>query len=58
MKHHAILDTTNEVLRLGCAENPYLINPNTEEVHALTGVPVDGTTEIAAAAAKLRKMSA
>ena len=53
---NAILDTTGEALRLGCAEKPYLIKPNTEEVHALTGMPVDSTTEIAAAAAELRKM--
>ena len=55
---NAILDTTGEALRLGCAEKPYLIKPNTEEVHALTGMPVDSTTEIAAAAAELRKMGA
>ena len=53
---NAVLDTTGEALRLGCAEKPYLIKPNTEEVHALTGMPVDSTTEIAAAAAELRKM--
>ena len=55
---NAILDTTGEALRLGCAEKPYLIKPNAEEVHALTGMPVDSTTEIAAAAAELRKMGA
>ena len=55
---NAVLDTTGEALRLGCAEKPYLIKPNAEEVHALTGMPVDSTTEIAAAAAELRKMGA
>ncbi|NOT04634.1 MAG: 1-phosphofructokinase [Anaerolineales bacterium] len=55
---NAILDTTGEALRLGCAEKPYLIKPNAEEVHALTGMPVDSTTEIASAAAELRKMGA
>jgi len=55
---NAILDTTGEALQLGCAEKPYLIKPNAEEVHALTGMPVDSTTEIAAAAAELRKMGA
>ncbi len=55
---NAILDTTGEALKLGCAEKPYLIKPNAEEVHALTGMPVDSTTEIAAAAAELRKMGA
>ncbi len=55
---NAILDTTGEALRLGCAEKPYLIKPNAEEVHALTGMPVDSTNEIASAAAELRKMGA
>ncbi|HQX02406.1 MAG TPA: hexose kinase, partial [Anaerolineales bacterium] len=55
---NAILDTTGEALRLGCAEKPYLIKPNAEEVHALTGMPVDSTAEIASAAAELRKMGA
>ncbi len=55
---NAIVDTTGEALKLGCAEKPYLIKPNAEEVHALTGMPVDSTTEIAAAAAELRKMGA
>jgi 1-phosphofructokinase family hexose kinase len=55
---HAILDTIGEALRLGCAERPYLVKPNTEEVHALTGLPVNNTAEIAAAAAELRKMGA
>ena len=55
---NAILDTTGDALRFGCAEKPYLVKPNAEEVHALTGMPVDSTTEIAAAAAELRKMGA
>jgi 1-phosphofructokinase family hexose kinase len=55
---NAILDTTGEALRLGCAEKPYLIKPNAGEAHALTGLPVDSTTEIAAAATELRKMGA
>ncbi len=55
---NAILDTTGEALKLGCAEKPYLIKPNAEEVHALTGMPVESTAEIAAAAVELRKMGA
>ena len=55
---NAILDTTGDALRFGCAEKPYLVKPNAEEVHTLTGMPVDSTTEIAAAAAELRKMGA
>jgi 1-phosphofructokinase family hexose kinase len=55
---HAILDTTGESLRLGCAEKPYLVKPNAEEAHALTGLPMDTPAEIAAAAAEIRKMGA
>ena len=55
---NAILDTTGEALRLGCSERPYLIKPNAEEVHALTGMPINSTTEIALAAVELRKMGA
>lgn len=52
----AILDTSGESLALGCAEKPFLVKPNTEEAHALTGLPMDTTAEIAAAAAQIRKM--
>ncbi len=55
---HAILDTTGEALRLGCVEKPYLVKPNAEEVHALTGLPVNNTAEISAAAAELRRIGA
>lgn len=54
----AILDTTNEPLRLGCAKNPYLVKPNAEEARAITGLPVDTHLEIAVAAAEIRKMGA
>ena len=54
----AILDTTGESLRLGCAEKPYLVKPNIEEAHALTGLPMDTPAEITAAAAEIRKMGA
>ena len=59
-KHEAqaILDATGESLRLGCAEKPYLVKPNEEEAHALTGLPMDTPAEIAAAAAEIRKMGA
>ncbi len=53
-----ILDTSNESLRLGCAENPYLVKPNVEEANALTGLPMDTPAEIALAAAEIRKMGA
>jgi 1-phosphofructokinase family hexose kinase len=54
----AILDTSGESLGLGSAEKPYLVKPNTEEAHALTGLPIDTPAQIAAAAAEIRKMGA
>lgn len=54
----SILDTTGESLRLGCAEKPYLVKPNTEEAHALTKLPVNTPAEIAAVAAEIRGMGA
>jgi 1-phosphofructokinase family hexose kinase len=59
-KHEAraILDTSGESLRLGCAEKPYLVKPNIEEAHALTGLPTKSFAEIASAAAEIRKMGA
>ena len=53
-----ILDTTGESLRLGCIEKPYLVKPNAEEAHQLTGLPMENPQEIAAAAAAIRKMGA
>ena len=59
-KHEAqaILDTMAESLRLGCAEKPYLVKPNAEEAHSLTGLPIGTPAEIAVAAAEIRKMGA
>jgi 1-phosphofructokinase family hexose kinase len=53
-----LLDTTGELLRLGCAEKPYLVKPNAEEAHALTKMMVDTPAEIAAVAAEIRRMGA
>ncbi len=55
---HAILDTSGESLKLGCAEKPYLVKPNAEEAQALTGLPMNTFVEIAAAAAEIRRMGA
>jgi 1-phosphofructokinase family hexose kinase len=55
---HAILDTSGESLRLGCAEKPYLVKPNAEEAQVLTGLPMDTPAEIAVAAAEIRRLSA
>jgi 1-phosphofructokinase family hexose kinase len=53
-----ILDTTGEALRLGCAEKPYLVKPNADEAHQLTGLPMESPQEIATAAAAIRRMGA
>jgi 1-phosphofructokinase family hexose kinase len=55
---HAILDTSGESLKLGCAEKPYLVKPNTEEARVLTGLPMESSVEIAAAAAEIRHLGA
>jgi 1-phosphofructokinase family hexose kinase len=61
LKQHdslAVLDTSGESLRLGCAEKPYLVKPNLEEAHALTGLPMGTPAEIAAAATQIRRLGA
>jgi len=55
---NAILDTSGESLKLGCAEKPYLVKPNAEEAHVLTGLPMGTPAEIAAGAAEIRRMGA
>jgi 1-phosphofructokinase family hexose kinase len=55
---HAILDTSGESLRMGCAEKPYLVKPNAEEAHILTGLPMDTPAAIAVAAAEIRRLGA
>ena len=59
-KHEAraILDTSGESLKLGCLEKPYLVKPNAEEAHVLTGLPMNTPAEIAAGAAEIRRMGA
>lgn len=52
----AILDTSGASLRPGCVEKPYLVKPNGEEAHTLTGLPVDTPAEIDAAAAEIRRL--
>jgi len=54
----AILDTIGEPLRLGCAERPFLVKPNLEEAHALTGLPMGSPAEIAGAASRIRQLGA
>src|SRR6266498_349782 len=55
---HAILDTSGESLKLGCAEKPYLVKPNAEEAQALTGLSMETPVEIASGAAEIRRMGA
>jgi 1-phosphofructokinase family hexose kinase len=47
---YVILDTSGEALKYGCAKRPFLAKPNDAEAHNLTGMPVNTTAEIAAAA--------
>ncbi len=54
----AILDTNEEALRLGCTANPYLVKPNLEEAKVLTGLSMNTTEDIAAAAAWICKLGA
>jgi 1-phosphofructokinase family hexose kinase len=54
----AILDTSGESLRLGCAEKPFLVKPNVEEAQLLTGLTMDTPAEIANAAGQIRRMGA
>jgi 1-phosphofructokinase family hexose kinase len=54
----AILDTTGESLRIGCGEKPFLVKPNAEEAHVLTGLPMNTPAEIAAGAEAIRRMGA
>ena len=54
----AILDTSGASLKSGCAEKPYLVKPNAEEAHALTGLPIGTPSEIATAAADIRRLGA
>jgi 1-phosphofructokinase family hexose kinase len=53
-----LLDTIGEPLRLGCQEKPLLVKPNSQEACALTGMPMNTHTEIARAAAQIRKLGA
>ena len=55
---NAILDTSGESLRLGCVEHPYLVKPNAEEAKAITGLPMESSIDIAAAAAEIRTLGA
>ncbi|HRF48639.1 MAG TPA: 1-phosphofructokinase [Anaerolineales bacterium] len=53
-----ILDTTGESLRQGCEARPFLVKPNAQEVHWLTGLPVDTLDQLTVAAAVLRDLGA
>ncbi len=53
-----ILDTIGEPFKLGCPEKPFLVKPNIEEAHNLTGMPVDSLDQIVKAAEKIGAMGA
>lgn len=53
-----ILDTTGESLRMGCGAKPFLVKPNAEEAHSLTGLPVENTAQVTKAATEIRNMGA
>ncbi|MBE2202222.1 MAG: 1-phosphofructokinase [Anaerolinea sp.] len=50
-----ILDSSGDALRDGCAARPFLAKPNDGEIHNLTGLPVDTTVNIAAAAQAMQQ---
>lgn len=49
-----LLDADDEPLRLGFEAGPHLIKPNLNEAARLLGRPLEGPTQVAAAAAELR----
>jgi 1-phosphofructokinase family hexose kinase len=59
---YAVLDTSDEALRLGCIEKPYLVKPNLDEARVLSGLALetggDMAAEAASAAAKIRELGA
>lgn len=50
---HAVLDTSGEPLRLGCAARPFLVKPNAAEASRLTGARVTSPDEARAAIGKI-----
>jgi 1-phosphofructokinase family hexose kinase len=50
---HVVLDTSGEALRWGCGAQPFLAKPNEIELKQLTGLLVNSSDEIAAAARAL-----
>ncbi len=58
-KHsQVLLDTSDEALRFGLQEKPYLVKPNALEAHVLTGLPVDTPQQIKTVAAAVRQLGA
>lgn len=58
-KHsQVLLDTSDEALRFGLSEKPYLVKPNALEAHVLTGLPVDTPQQIKTVAAAVRQLGA
>ncbi len=51
-----VLDSSGEALQQGCRAAPALVKPNDHELQQLTGLPVDSTEEIVAAAQQVRAL--
>ena len=49
-----ILDTSGKALGSGLVEKPFLVKPNAEEAHQVTGLPVETIEDIKAVAQELR----
>jgi 1-phosphofructokinase family hexose kinase len=54
----AILDSSGEALRRGCAANPYLVKPNLEEAKILSGLSLNTTKNVVSAAALICTLGA
>ncbi len=50
---HAVLDTSGEPLRLGCAARPFLVKPNAAEASELTGIRVTSPEDARDAISKI-----
>ncbi len=52
----SIVTQSHDHYIFGCAEKPYLVKPNAEEARALTGLSMETPSEIATAAAEIRRI--
>jgi len=52
----AVLDSSGQALRAGCAARPFLVKPNDAEAGQITGLPVDTTAAVVAAAQAITEL--